>query len=150
MSDLDQEPAGYRCQCGHIRLEHVTGGKLCMVTGCECKRFRASPNRVQAPIEPTQEDEPMTVHAVPRDEMDQSEPPAGALANGGRDQSDEGEDDDERKAPSVVERIETIKRNRADVLKEFAKQEEELLESVQTELVVARGAVARLEAAEAE
>jgi hypothetical protein len=150
MAEVDQEPAGYRCQCGHIRLEHVTGGKLCMVTGCECKRFRASPSRVQAPIEPTQEDENMTVHAVPRDEFNQTEPSEFVLANG----SDEPEasdevDGDETEKPSVLERIAEIRRNKEGVLKEFASQEAALLDSVRAKLAVARLEVQRLEDAEA-
>lgn len=91
----------------------------------------------------------MTIHAVPRDELDQTEPPVGVLANGNATEP-EADSYEADKAPSVVERIETIKRNRADVLKEFAAQETALLDTVQAELSAARGAVYRLEAAEAE
>ena len=151
MTDIDEEP-GYRCICGHTRLEHEMGGKLCQVYDadgvvCMCSVFAASV-RPAAPIEPIQEDEPMTVHAVPRDEMDQSEPPAGAMPNGEAEPELSDEEDDSRKA-SVIEQIERINRNRADVLKEFAAQEASLLVGVRAELRAARHEVVRLEAAEA-
>jgi hypothetical protein len=138
MAEVDEEPSGYRCQCGHIRLEHVTGGKLCMVTGCGCKRFRAMVR-------------PMTIHGVSReaDEFNQDhEAPASVLANGGAG-ADEPDQDEEARKATYAERAASIERNRSDVLKEFAKQEAELLEGVRAELAEARAEVAQLEAAEA-
>jgi hypothetical protein len=83
-------------------------------------------------------------HSVPSDE-DQSERTS-ALANG---EADTGEHE-EADLPGVIQRIEAIKRNRADVLKEFASQEAELLDAVRAKLVIARDEVGRLESAELE
>lgn len=94
----------------------------------------------------------MTVHAVPRDEMDQSEAHEGTLANGTTktdDDADEAGPGDEVENPGVFERIAAIRRNKADVLKEFASQEAALLDGVRAKLVVARLEVERLEDAEA-
>lgn len=150
----DHEPHGYRCECGEIRLEHLPGGKACLRTDCTCTRFRAAAivRPVEAPTEPMQEDDPMTIHAVPRDEMDQSEAHEGALANGTTDTGDDGDEavpGDEVENPGVLERIAAIRRNKADVLKEFASQEAALLDGVRAKLVVARLEVERLEDAEA-
>jgi hypothetical protein len=91
----------------------------------------------------------MTIHAVPRDELDQSELPEGVLANGAADKTDDESAGGHDKEESVVDRVAAIERNRADVLKEFASQEAALLNTVRSKLVVARLVVSQLEDAEA-
>jgi hypothetical protein len=153
MTDID-EPDGYRCICGHTRLEHEVGGKLCQAHDadgvvCMCSVFAARLARVQAPIEPTQEDENMaTIHTVPRDELDQSEDTSADPSTNGRAEAD-APDADETPNPTVLEMVESIQRDREDILKAFASKESALLDRVRFEIATTEKKLAKLRTAEA-
>lgn len=89
----------------------------------------------------------MTIHAVPRDDTDQSKPPEGLLANGKAEDGHAGADDgeDDAKAPSVLEQVEALEKRRSTALKIIDAEEAKLLNGLNSDIEVARLKLSQLE-----